>query len=100
MIETGRHYIFKKLQKEWRICPLCYNGIEDEIHFLFTCQIYQPLREVYITDLLFENPYFQFYNVWKKLKYLMVNIDINTGKYIYNCFEIRNLLLNNPKRNV
>ena len=97
MIETGRH---KKLQKEWRICPLCNNGIEDEIHFLFTCQIYQPLREVYVTDLLFENPYFQFYDVWKKLKYLMVNIDRNTGKYIYNCFELRNLLLNKPKRNV
>ena len=36
MIEAGRHFNFK-IQQEERICPLCKNGVEDEIHFVMKC---------------------------------------------------------------
>jgi hypothetical protein len=41
MIETGRHI---KLPKEKRICQVCNNGIEDEVHFLVKCNQYRTLN--------------------------------------------------------
>lgn len=44
MIEVGRH-MKPKLPKEQRICQLCNQGIEDEIHFLIECDSYKTLRK-------------------------------------------------------
>ena len=96
MIETGRH---KKLQKELRICSLCHEGIGDEVHFISSCSTYHIMREEYYNNLHSSNPNFQSYTDNEKLKYLMTNLDINTGKFIYKCFDVRTFLLNNPKRN-
>ena len=43
MIETRRH---KKLQKELRICPLCHEGIEDEVHFISSCSTHHIMRGI------------------------------------------------------
>ena len=85
MIETGRH---KKLQKELRICPLCHEGIEDEVLFISSCTTYHIMREEYYNNLHSSNPSFQSYTDKEKLKYLMTNLDINPGKFIYKCFEV------------
>ena len=33
-----------KIQQEERICPLCKNGVEDEIHFVMKCTQFEELR--------------------------------------------------------
>ncbi len=41
-IETGR---YKNLAREQRQCTLCNSGsIEDQIHFAFTCPVYNDAR--------------------------------------------------------
>ena len=43
-IETGRHTI-PKTPINLRICLFCHsNEVENEIHFLFSCQLYDGLR--------------------------------------------------------
>ena len=45
MIELGRH---KKLSVEERVCKKCNNNaVEDEIHFLCECPMYDDLRKLY-----------------------------------------------------
>ena len=95
MIETGRH---KKINREMRICPLCHKGIEDEMHFLFSCPAYKTIREDLFITFNLEKPNFRFLSNNTKLEFLMAKIDKNIGKFIFNCFEIRTFLRNNPKR--
>ena len=42
MIETGQAQQVK-IQQEERICPLCKNGVEDEIHFIMKCTQFEEL---------------------------------------------------------
>ena len=43
-IEVGRH---KKLQINERLCPKC-NEIEDEIHFISSCALFDTVRKKFI----------------------------------------------------
>ena len=95
MIETGRH---KKLEKELRVCPLCHKGIEDEVHFLFYCPVYNALRDELFSSCNLMNTNFQFYSSNEKLEFLMMYLDKNMGNFIYKCYELRTYLINNPKR--
>ena len=70
MIETGRHFKFK-IQQEERICPLCKNGVEDEIHFVMTCTQFEELHAKVLQ--LVENKYVAFKK--SKLFYLFTNED-------------------------
>ena len=98
LIETGRHKKGKwEKKKEMRICPLCHEGIEDEAHFLLYCPIYNRLREELFRNINTPTN-FQHYSNNEKLIFLMQNIDNNIAKHIYNCFELRNFLLDKPKR--
>ncbi len=48
-IETGR---FKSIPLEERVCVLCnINVIEDEMHMLCTCTLYQHLRIEMYTNI-------------------------------------------------
>ena len=42
-IKTDR---YEGLELNRRICPLCKNGIEDEIHVMLHCPVYSNLRKV------------------------------------------------------
>ena len=57
MIETGRHFKFKTQQVE-KICPLCKNGVEDEIHFVMKCAQFEELHAKMLQ--LVENKYVAF----------------------------------------
>ena len=35
-----------------RICPVCQQGVEDEVHVLTECDPYNDIREKWINDLL------------------------------------------------
>lgn len=34
----------KILKEEQRVCPICKNGVENEIHVLFYCPLYEHIR--------------------------------------------------------
>jgi hypothetical protein len=50
-IETGRHTI-PKTPINLRICSFCHsNEVENEIHFLFSCQLYDSLRLKFFNEI-------------------------------------------------
>ena len=57
LIETGRYY---KIPRSQRLCEICKN-IDDEFHFLFTCNINAVPRKVIIEQ--FNNFYSYFKDI-------------------------------------
>ena len=47
-IEIGR---WRGLEREERICKLCNDGIEDEVHFLFHCSKLKHIRDYHLNKL-------------------------------------------------
>ena len=87
-IETGR---WSAIPAEHRYCRLCNNGcVEDEIHFVFNCEIYIPERV-----RLFENvehlvPGFMEKDLNGKLQVLMSKEVINIfAKFLFIIFNKR-----------
>ena len=68
MIEVGRHM---KLQKEERICQICHEEIEDEIHFLTKCKIYEALRKPLFDCCIELRPQFSYYSAKERFIYIM-----------------------------
>jgi len=67
-VETGR---FRNTSLENRLCTLCNsNQVENEIHFMFDCSLYDDLRSPWLFKI-------------KKKCYLC------TVKFITKCFELR-----------
>ena len=87
-IETGRHFKFK-IQQEERICSLCKNGVEDQIHFVMKCTQLEELRATMLQ--LVENEYvaFKSLNDEKKLFYLFTNEDKEVCRGISKGFKQR-----------
>ena len=51
MIEKGRHHSPPLAIKD-RVCPLCHTGeVEDEVHFLLVCPLYDSLREQFLPEV-------------------------------------------------
>ena len=98
MIEKGRHL---KLAISERKCPFC-NLVEDEAHFLMNCHIYTALRndllntvEEKLKDELMVRT-----DTKIMLKYLLGNTEIAplVAKYVTKTLELRNFLIDSPKR--
>ena len=54
-IETGR---FINVKRENRICTLCEeNEVEDELHFLFKCTLYNDIRNQFLSNYTMVNTY-------------------------------------------
>ena len=50
-IETDRYHL-PKISENLRICQLCSsNKVENEIHFLFECNLYKNLRQHFSQDV-------------------------------------------------
>ena len=47
-IEIGRWH---GIERGKRICKLCSDGIEDEVHFLFRCSKLEHIREYYLNTI-------------------------------------------------
>ena len=94
MIEIGRHMI-PKLDKEQRICQICYAGVEDEIHFLTKCKILEPIRKP-LFDLCEElRPEFTYYSPKEKFIYIMTNPCMmgNVSGYLSEALVSRDIYL-------
>ena len=86
-IETGRFY---NIKLEHRICTLCnMNKIENEIHFLFECVLYNDLRTSWLINVCNKNTNFNNLSIENKLKFMFENCFRNTAKYVVNCFNRR-----------
>ena len=85
--------------KERRFCPFCPESVEDEQHFLITCPVYQAPRNSMLGVFLSDNPIFS--QKTPKEKFLELMTPENApfaAKAVHNFFEIRNFLINKPKR--
>ena len=95
LIETGR---FIQLDRNKRICPHCLNNtIENELHFLFECSLYEDSRRIFYSKI-YETTKIDLthISVSEKIKHLFENsnstTNFYTANYIYKNFEKRKLL--------
>ena len=94
-IETGR-YTKPKTDREERFCAFCkFKGkkvVEDEIHFLLACPMYDEIRENLLPSQKLNN------HVWAtEEKFVQIMSDFDnikaTAKYIYLAFAERQIKL-------
>ena len=98
-IETGRYTNtkdettgkFRKLNVNERICELCcLNEIEDELHFLLRCPIYNNFRKTLMETCVNIYPSFKLLNDSDKLIWIMKNsCDKNLAKYLIKSWDLR-----------
>ena len=95
MIEKGRH---KGLDKTIRFCPFCLDKIEDEIHFLIKCPLYNNLRAPFLNSMFAE--YINVEDIPEKdlFVYLMSLSSVEVANFVHKAFELRNFLIDEPKR--
>ena len=99
MIEKGRHYK-PPLERINRKCPNCKNQIEDECHFLITCQLYKNERQDLFDIVRKTAPLFDdIPRDIQKFIFLLTNEnDIVVSKlaaFVYNCMEKRKEYVSN-----
>ena len=95
-IEVGRH---KNIPEKLRFCPFCINTVETEIHFFLECPIYNIPRRELVNKITPMKPNFIFYSQTEKLQYLLSDINIkDSSKYLKKIMDIRDYLINHPKR--
>ena len=68
MIEVGRH---QKIPLENRFCPFCPESVEDEIHFLVSCETYKDLRKSILEKCISFKPSFPHYTDQQKFIFIM-----------------------------
>jgi len=86
-VETGR---FRNIKLENRICSLCQlNEIEDEVHFLFKCPLYNEVRERWLHRIRNEHHEFDNEDIASKLTLLFTQYHRCTSRFIMQCFNIR-----------
>ena len=90
-VERGR-YTKPKTNICERLCPVC-NVIEDEIHFLANCKLYDAERTHIFGKVTAKIQNLHELNDADKFILLMSSKDkqilVWTGKFIYKCFNIR-----------
>ena len=92
-IETDR-YSKKHIERSQRLCSNCSLGkVEDELHFLLECPLYDIQRDDFFKDI--SNNCCNFINLNKSSKFLWLLTQENVtlmeklGCYICDCFELR-----------
>ena len=95
-IERGRH---RGLDAARRFCPFCKDRVEDEIHFLLECPIYDELRNV--EQIFRVDPTSGGSGAGVSVGDRFVNIvseGARVAPIIHRLFELRNFLVSLPKR--
>ena len=83
-VETGRH---SGIPYEQRLCILCNkHEIEDELHFIMSCPVYNQIRSVFLPNIDTENATVgTFHNLYNGSEQQVLSL----ARYIYNAFIIR-----------
>ena len=94
-VETGR---YERLPFAKRMCPLCNDGIENELHVLTSCSMYNDLRDQIYTKAREHSENFDNLPDEQKMCFIMSN-DYCVKVTAKTCWEIlkrrRNLLYSN-----
>ena len=91
-IETGR---LKKIPIEERVCTRCENKVEDELHFLTECELFDIVREKFLNDIIEIDPNLKTDD--RKLMFISLLTTTNClilnklSAFINACFEIRRI---------
>ncbi len=78
-IETGR---YEGLAEDERMCPMCNNGVENELHALLDCPLYDDVRKNMFTA--FAAKYIGFYCFSKK-EQLKIILGCNDELLVKEC---------------
>ena len=97
-VEVGR---FARKDKEERFCTVCQTQqIEDEYHFLYTCNKLKSLRKATLKEFIPDLKSFKKLDNRDKTKILMKEENIkHTGSFIEKMFLKRRDLLFDPNLN-
>ena len=94
-IERGRHTRPRTPITD-RLCPKC-EVLEDEVHFLTSCDLFTTERDILFSRITTMFPDFQTLANHEKLIFMLCYPDRElltiVGKFIYNCFQVRNSLV-------
>ena len=94
-VERGRH-ARPKVEYENRLCPKC-NVVEDEIHFITQCSLYNKNRNEMFDKLTQVYPYIVALSNQDFFKFLFLNKDplvLNAlGKFTFRAFGIRGKIM-------
>ena len=72
------------IPKEFRFCHFCKTIVEDEIHFIYNCPIYEDLRKkIYSIHICNSSE-----NILKE-NHCKVFCKLHVCEYLYECFELR-----------
>jgi hypothetical protein len=86
-VETGR---FTNLKLNDRLCQICHDQkVEDELHFLFTCDAYTEKRQTFFDEMLNKNDEFIQMSNTDKLKFCCEYEPRKLAKYICDIFQQR-----------
>ena len=99
-IEIGRVTIPKTLE-DLRICDHCnLNSVENELHIIFHCDLYNDLRKTLFIKISDRNTLFTNYNIHDKVCFLFNNTDSHisrlTANFVFQAFERRKKQLIQP----
>ena len=84
-IETGR---YRGEPIPDRICNLCdLNEVEDELHFLFKCDLYKFCRQDFLENIGISNLQYNDLNVL--FKYLLTHFPRQSANFIYKAYNLR-----------
>ncbi len=89
-IERGR-YSRPRKPPEHRLCPICKNCSEDELHFLMHCPAYTELRQKFSFSIIRLDKSFIKLSSFERMRYLMTNQDPvivqSTMRYLTDIFN-------------
>ena len=95
MIEKGRHM---GVHRNLRFCPFCTDKVEDEVHFLLNCPVYNNMRKPVLDSLGIENMLPGDTRDSDIFISLMTNSLEEVATFTKKSFELREFLINKPKR--
>lgn len=92
-VEEGR---FRKIPPQERICKLCGEGVEDEIHFVTKCPKLNAHRNTMYDKIIATVPIFEHLSDRDKFSFIMKDNDYDVNKIciegIHNMYTVRNQL--------
>ena len=94
-IETGRYGV-NRVDRNQRLCLICNeNDIEDEFHFIFVCNRYDRIRNLYLRTFYYIRPSMHKMVLLFQRKSPKILFDL--AKYIKYALETKNNYINNLK---